>query len=52
MDYDHINPENKSQCVGRMLAASEEKLLKEISKCQVLCAICHRLKTKETRDDI
>lgn len=50
MDYDHINPENKLYCVGEMLARSDKKLLAEIAKCQVLCAICHRLKTKETRD--
>jgi hypothetical protein len=46
MEFDHIK--NKEISVSLMLGSSRQKLENEINKCQILCALCHRRKTKET----
>lgn len=45
LEFDHLR--DKCYNVSRMLASSMvwETILKEIEKCQVLCANCHRIKT-------
>ena len=47
LEFDHINPENKFRDVSRMMSGhcSWESLLKEIEKCEIRCANCHRRKT-------
>jgi hypothetical protein len=45
MEFDHIADKEKS--VSLMLGNSQQKIKNEISKCQVLCALCHRQKTKK-----
>lgn len=45
MEFDHII--EKDIAVGLMLGASQQKLEKEMAKCQILCALCHRRKTKK-----
>jgi len=47
LDFDHLNPSEKSFNMGDALKRgfSLEKILKEATKCQVLCANCHRKKT-------
>jgi hypothetical protein len=47
MEFDHI-ADDKDLSVGLMLGVSQQRIENEISKCQVLCALCHRRKTKET----
>jgi hypothetical protein len=44
LDFHHVNPKEKSFSVGEGLARgrSINSLLKEIQKCIVLCANCHR----------
>ena len=44
MDFDHIG--EKSYTIADMKSHSVEKLLLEISKCEVVCANCHRIRTK------
>jgi len=46
MDFDHVNGE-KVQNIGEMLSYSIESILTEISKCEVVCANCHRIRTYE-----
>jgi hypothetical protein len=50
LDFDHINPamklHNVSRMVGRYTFAT---ILREVAKCRVLCANCHRLHTAEQR---
>lgn len=46
MEFDHLRDKNMS--VGLMLGVAERRVRDEIDKCQVLCALCHRRKTKET----
>ncbi len=47
LDFDHINPEEKTMNVSQMLALNKDRLLAEVKKCQVLCANCHRIKTAD-----
>lgn len=47
LDFDHLDPETKTKTVSELVrtAASLDRLVEEVSKCQVLCANCHRRKT-------
>ena len=46
LDFDHVNPQEKSFTVStRYLNTSWKKLKNEVSKCVVRCANCHRVKT-------
>lgn len=46
MDFDHREGEEKLECVGRMVSTGGwDALKKEIKKCDVVCAICHRIRT-------
>lgn len=47
LDFDHIR--DKTIAVGEAVTRgwSTNKLLEEISKCEVRCANCHRIKTYE-----
>lgn len=49
LEFDHKDRLQKDFCIGFGMARgySLEKLKKEIEKCQVLCANCHRIKTWE-----
>jgi hypothetical protein len=50
MDYDHLDPSTKVLCIAHMMGHSRKAILNEISKCELLCANCHRIKTYETSD--
>jgi hypothetical protein len=47
LDFDHIDRDKKFKSVSQMLCGhySFETILKEIEKCEVRCANCHRRKT-------
>ena len=45
MDFDHINPVNKVDNVGSMINSGLPALRREIAKCEVVCANCHRERT-------
>ena len=44
LDFHHRNPDEKEIAIGDVdnRKWSKEKILKEIAKCDVLCANCHR----------
>jgi hypothetical protein len=43
LDFHHIDPNIKESNVSKLLAgASTKRMLKEIEKCVVICANCHR----------
>lgn len=44
IDFHHINPEEKEINLGNAIGSgwSKERILKEVSKCVVVCANCHR----------
>lgn len=48
MDFDHTNPINKVDKISRMVQqmVSIETLIAEIMKCDLVCAVCHRIRTK------
>jgi len=50
LDFDHR--EDKEEIISRMVgnACGLEKLTREIKKCDVLCAGCHRLKTAKDQN--
>ena len=49
LEFNHIQPSEKSHNVSEMVKAGYSKgaIVKEIYKCEVLCANCHRRKTAE-----
>jgi hypothetical protein len=51
MQFDHINPAEKSYNISALWGASEEKLRTEIVKCRILCTMCHRkISLKEQKE--
>lgn len=50
MDFDHRDPAQKSfGIMGRVPGLPLQKLLDEAAKCDVVCANCHRIRTKNNR---
>jgi hypothetical protein len=47
LDFDHRDPSKKFKPISLMLSGhySWESVLKEIKKCEIRCANCHRRKT-------
>lgn len=47
LEFNHINPSEKEHNIADMInhGYSINNILKEVSKCEVLCANCHRIKT-------
>ncbi len=48
MDFDHRDSSLKIDKVSRLLSRSfsKERILEEINKCDLICANCHRVRTK------
>lgn len=51
MDFDHRLGEKKEFNVGSMFAHhySRELIEKEVAKCDLVCANCHRVRTRNRR---
>jgi hypothetical protein len=47
MDYHHRDPTTKENTVSRLIVvgASKKRIEAEIAKCDIVCAVCHRLLT-------
>lgn len=47
MDFDHRDTDKKINNVSTMVGRrfSKENILKEIAKCDLVCAVCHRMRT-------
>lgn len=46
MEFDHINPENKSFNIGRSSKMNSFKQIQEeIAKCDIVCANCHKIRS-------
>lgn len=45
LDYDHRDPKTKIADISQMYAWGREALLREIAKCDLVCATCHRYRT-------
>ena len=46
LEFDHRDRDNKSGMVSRFLSYSWARIQKEIDKCDVRCANCHRKRTR------
>lgn len=46
LEFDHIDPENKSFNISKLLNHSKHEVEDEIKKCQLLCNKCHSEKSK------
>ena len=42
-DFHHLDSSTKHKDPGLMMSCSDEKLFKELDKCILLCANCHRI---------
>lgn len=51
MDFDHRPGETKIANVGTLVHSSMEVVVREIAKCDVVCANCHRLRTYRLRSN-
>ena len=51
LDFHHIHPKDKKMTISRMMSSrrSWNNILKEISKCNILCANCHRIKDNQIK---
>jgi DNA-directed RNA polymerase beta' subunit len=53
MDFDHRESARKVRHIAHLKDfSSEEKLRKEISKCDVVCSNCHRIRTFERKQHL
>lgn len=46
LDFDHIDPKTKLYTIAKASGFSEKRFWSEIKKCQLLCIICHKKKTR------
>lgn len=49
MDFDHVRGEKKFD-LSHSLSYPIETILKEIEKCDIVCANCHRIRTEARKD--
>lgn len=49
LDFDHLPGFSKTQIVSRMLQRTRTAILREIAKCECVCANCHRIRTFERK---
>jgi|TARA_R100000655_G_scaffold21572_2_gene44144 hypothetical protein len=52
LEFDHVDPKTKRNSVSNMATHgySIEAIEKEIEKCVILCANCHRIKTAKQQN--
>lgn len=49
-EFHHLNPAEKDYAIGNFLTHSWDRIKKELSKCVMLCANCHRIEHDRTRE--
>lgn len=51
IEYDHIGKHKKRACIARMVndGLGLKTIIKEIQKCEPVCANCHRLRTTKRK---
>ena len=52
LDCHHIDPSTKEHAIGHILGNKLSTIKKELEKCILLCANCHRKKHKDIRQDV
>ncbi len=48
LEFDHTDPSTKEFNIGDSYSKAEDKVLREIQKCEIVCANCHRKRTAQT----
>jgi hypothetical protein len=43
LEFHHRNPKEKEYCISMMLTHNSDNLLRELNKCDIVCANCHRI---------
>lgn len=51
MEFDHRDPSQKEFTIGGNISKSWKAILGEISKCDLVCANCHRIRTFSRREE-
>lgn len=49
LQIDHVDPAQKTLLTTELLRGSYGRFVAELGRCQLLCANCHAIKTKEAR---
>lgn len=49
-EFHHLDPSGKDVNPSRALTWSEDRMWKELEKCIMLCANCHKIRHQEMRD--
>ena len=47
LHFDHINPQDKTTEISKMMSVSRREIKKEIRKCRLVCANCHSIHTEQ-----
>lgn len=47
LEFDHLDPSSKVLTISKRIDLSDNNLLAEVKKCQLLCKKCHHKKTLE-----
>jgi len=50
MDFDHRKRETKLKNVSMLVNYSWDRLLLEIEKCDIICAVCHRIREHKRKN--
>jgi hypothetical protein len=50
LQFDHIDRKEKTENISKLLGYSDERVLLEVNKCQLLCQQCHQYKTTINHD--
>jgi hypothetical protein len=49
LEFDHVDPEDKSFDIAKIWSYTEARFLAELSKCQLRCYGCHKARTSRQR---
>ena len=52
LDLDHRDPSSKKYVPSKLITVSWDSFWSELSKCDVLCSNCHRVKTRRNKEHL
>lgn len=50
LEFDHLSPEDKEFKISKYIDLSDDNLVLEVKKCQLLCKKCHHQKTLDKQE--
>jgi hypothetical protein len=50
MDFDHVRGEKSFELSNAVMYQDRSKILAEIAKCEIVCCLCHRVRTMKRRE--